>query len=112
MSKINETEKPGFISESETAYGKIWNEPGQVRATVSSYWTEPDSTWYQPKGSHLTVRSIRITNEMIEMIQTGEFDGCTTVANIIWSWGPCTKFNEWLKSNGHWNSIHARMGDF
>jgi hypothetical protein len=97
MSSTSMTEKPGFIRESQTAYGKLWN-------------IDDEYTMYQPFYTNGQPEAIKITQEMIDLIHTGQFDGCTTAGNIIWSWGPCDKFDQWLKDNGHWTvkTEHAK----
>ena len=92
------SETLGQLRESETGYGKIWNEGGK--------------SFFQPFiGHNEEGQIVEITQQNIDDVAAGKwrceehqydnhFDGATSVGNIIWSWGPCDKFKRYLKSNG------------
>ena len=90
----------GQLRESETGYGKIWNEEGKSFFQPSVAWNE--------EGREGQI--VEITQQNIDDVAAGiwkckeheydnHFDGASSVGNIIWSWGPCNKFKQYLKSN-------------
>ena len=59
MSSTSMTEEPGFIRESQTAYGKLWNIGDKY-------------TMYQPFYTNGQPEAIKITQEMIDLIHRSE----------------------------------------
>ena len=101
MSEIRQKEILGEIRESVTGYAKVWNEDGKTY--FQTRYTDP-----------LDNPIIEITQDIIDTVATGtwvnpmtnrehSFDGCTTVGGIPWSWGPCDKFELYLRCHGMWN---------
>ncbi len=97
------SETLGQLRESETGYGKIWNEEGKSFFQPFAGWNDERTEW---KG-----QIVEITQQNIDDVAAGiwnceeheydnHFDGASSVGNIIWSWGPCDKFKKYLKSNG------------
>lgn len=91
----------GQLRESETGYGKIWNEGGKSFFQPFIGWNDEGRVG----------QIVEITQQNIDDVAAGKwkhpeqqydnhFDGCTSVGNIIWSWGPCDKWEQYLKSNG------------
>ena len=88
----SESETLGQIRESVTGYGSIWNEEGK--------------TFFQPYNG----KKVEITQQNINDVNSGRwitnngremsFDGARTIGGIIWSWGPCEKFEMYLASTG------------
>ena len=78
------TEQLGELRESETGYGKIWNENGK--------------SYYQAYDYPV----VELTQQNLDDVSNGvyKFDGAKTVGGIIWSWGPNDKFVRYLKATG------------
>ena len=100
MSQERQQEVLGEIRESETGYAKVWNEDGK---------TYFQTRYTNPQDNPI----IEITQEGLDTVASGtwydqsnrqhSFDGCKTVGGMPWSWGPCDKFERYLKSTGMWN---------
>ena len=85
-------EELGNIRESETAYGRIWNEDG--------------NTFYEAHNHD----AVQVTQENLDAVAKGKwtdthghevsFDGASTVGGIIWSHGPNDKFMRYLRTTG------------
>lgn len=94
------TEQLGELRESETGYGKIWNEDGRSYYQAYDYPVVELTQQNLDDVANGVVYIPRITIEYGEIIEAYKFDGAKTVGGIIWSWGPNDKFVRYLKRTG------------
>ena len=97
------SETLGQLRESETGYGKIWNEGGK--------------SFFQPFiGHNEEGQIVEITQQNIDDVAAGKwrceehqydnhFDGATSVGNIIWSWVLATNSSDTSNPTASWTEI-------
>ena len=90
-------EQLGELRESETGYGKIWNEDGRSYYQAYNY---PVVEVTQRNLDDVANGAAYVSGLSIEEIKVYKFDGASSVGGIIWSWGPNNKFVRYLKATG------------
>ena len=94
------TEQLGELRESETSYGKIWNENGKSYYQAYDYPVVEVTQQNLDDVANGAAHIDRTTIAYGSITEVHKFDGAKTVGGIIWSWGPNDKFVRYLKATG------------